>query len=81
MKTEDNPLKCDLCHKEFTCSYYLAVHKPIYSSEKPFRCDICKKAFTQSDNLTKHKQIHSEKKHLIVIYVKKQLLNPAINYT
>nr|XP_027221864.1 zinc finger protein 350-like [Penaeus vannamei] len=60
--TEEDPFKCEICHKKLINKFSLKHHMLIHSGVKQFDCDICSRAFLRKPNLEVHMRLHTEEK-------------------
>lgn len=53
--------RCTECHKTFSNTSNLIVHRRSHTNEKPFQCKVCMFRFSQSSALNRHLRQHQDK--------------------
>ncbi|XP_034943226.1 zinc finger and SCAN domain-containing protein 12-like isoform X2 [Chelonus insularis] len=51
---------CDICHKLFSTSTDLMVHKKNHDPDKKFDCEVCGREFNRLNNLQRHMLVHQQ---------------------
>lgn len=61
LQDETPHLKCELCHRKYTCKSNLDMHMRTHTGERPFVCEICGKRFAQKNSFNLHQHIHNDR--------------------
>lgn len=56
------PYKCVDCHKGFSHSSTLAMHKKLHSGDYKYMCEYCDKTFMLNEYYTRHIRVHTKEK-------------------
>ncbi|TPX49520.1 hypothetical protein SeLEV6574_g01435 [Synchytrium endobioticum] len=51
------PLRCDICGKEFPRKFNLTSHLVSHTSERPYPCSYCEKSFKRKPDLYRHERM------------------------
>ena len=57
--TPDDPLKCQVCGKQFTLARLLNRHLKCHSDVKRYLCTFCGKGFNDTFDLKRHTRTHT----------------------
>lgn len=61
-KFAGDPVKCNICNKEFKYAIYLRGHQRIHQSDYKYRCEICDKGFHWRSSWKEHMPKHTGEK-------------------
>ncbi|KAJ8050537.1 Zinc finger imprinted 3 [Holothuria leucospilota] len=58
IRTEMDPLKCQICAKSFTSKFNRKTHEITHLGQKPYHCQLCAKSFSSRSSCRRHEKVH-----------------------